>query len=212
MDIRDIKIYVTLIPAFMRKEHISFLMEHRQAIAQATSVTEIITLLNLYWDCFNYGLLDHVVNKCGHYQTKQLMKQLVHNVKAFMKVTKLADFMHICKGREDVPPGVSQMIIHHGLDPKQTTLSDLDQFRKDFCQHYSLHDMVLIFRSVHPGSVAVVWLIPSHHVVEHLCTEMKNHGIGYKLEMQYSVLEILINGIRVLVSMSGKAEEKVGSS
>ena len=154
------------------------------------------------------------MEKYGCNQTKQLMEQFVRDVNAFMENTKLADFMGIWKGREEVPPGFSQLVVRHGLDPKQTTLCQVEQFRKDFCQHYSLHQVVLIFRSVRPGSVEVGWLIPSH-VAEHLCAEMKNPEVGYKVLMQYSVLEILINGVAVFVCTSGKEEEdeekKVGS-
>ena len=214
VDIKKIKINVTLVPAVMKQELKSFLLEHKQAIAQASSVIEIIILLNLYWDCFNYGLLEHLVETYGRQQTKCLMEQFVQDVKAFMKETKLADFMRIWKGRKDVPPGFSELIVRHGLDPDKITLSHLDDFRKEFCPEYSLNQVVLILRSVHSGSVTVVWLIPSH-VVEHLCAEMKNPEVGYKVLMQYSVLEILINGVAVFVCTSGKEEEdegkKVGS-
>ena len=206
VNIKDIKTYVTLIPALIKNEHIAFLMKHKQDINQASSVNEIITLLNLYWNCFNYCLLEHLVEKCGRNQTKELMKQFVRDMKAFMKETKLADFMRIWKGREEVPPGFSKLIARHGLDPKQTTLLQMDDFRKDFCQHYSLHQVVLIFKSAYFGSVAVVWLIPSH-VVEHLCAEMKNPEVGYKVLTQYSVLEVLIDEVRVFVCTSGKDEE-----
>ena len=214
LDISDIKIYLTLIPTVMKQDHISFLMKHKQDIAHANSVIEIITLLNLYWDCFNYGLLEHLEVKCGCNQTKQLMEQFVRDVNAFMENTKLADFMGIWKGREEVPPDFNQLVVRHGLDPKQTTLCQVEQFRKDFCQHYSLHQVVLIFRSVRPGSVTVVWLIPSH-VVQHLCAEIKNPEVGCELLMQYSVLKILVNRVGVFVCTTGKEkeddEEKVGS-
>ena len=206
LDINLIKTYVTLIPTLMKKEHISFLKEHNQAIAQASCITAIITLLNIYWDCFNYGLLDHLVNLCGCDETKTLMKLFVKEVNTFMKRTILADFMCILRGREEVPPCFSQLIVHHELDPEKTTLHDVDEFRKNLCQQYSLHQVVLIFRSVHSGSVAVVWLIPSH-VVEHLCAEMKNPEVGYKVLTQYSVLEVLIDEVRVFVYTSVKDEE-----
>ena len=152
VDVRRIKTYVTLIPAVMRQEHVAFLMKHKQDINQASSVSEIIMLLNLYWDCFNYGLLEHLVEKCGCNKTKQLMEQFVRDVNAFMDNTKLADFMRICRGREEVPLGFRQLIVRHGLDPKQTTLRQVDHFRKVFCPQYSLHQMVLILRSVHRGA------------------------------------------------------------
>ncbi|KAL5515613.1 hypothetical protein EMCRGX_G000804 [Ephydatia muelleri] len=79
------------------------------------------------------------------------------------------------------------------------TLSDLDEFRKAFCQHYSLCQVVLMLRSMRFGSVAVVWLIPSC-AVEYLCAEMKNPD--KVLLTQYSVLEVLINGMSVFVSAS----------
>ena len=214
LDINKLKICLTLLPTVMRQDHISFLMKHKQCIDHASSVIEIITLLNWYWDWFNYGLLEHLVVKYGCNQTKHLMEQFVRDVNVFMENTKLADFMYIWKGREEVPPGFSQLVVRHGLDPKQTTLCQVEQFRKDFCQHYSLHQVVLIFRSVHPGSVQVLWLIPSH-VAEHLCAETKKPEVGYKVLMQYSVLEMLINGVAVFVFTSGNEEEdeekKVGS-
>ena len=185
-------------------------MKHKQDIAQASSVNDIIMLLNLYWDCFNYGLLEPLVKQCGCNQTKQLMGQFVRDVNAFMENTKLADLMGIWRGREEVPPGFTQMITHHRLDSKQVTLHKVNDFRKDFCQVYSLHQVVLIFKSAYFGSVAVVWLIPSH-VVEHLCEEMKNPEVGYTVLTQYSVLEVLIDEVRVFVYASGKEEEKVES-
>ena len=214
LDIKILKLRLTFLPTVMRKDHISFLEKHTQDIAHASSVIEIIMLLNLYWDWFNYGLLEHLVEKYGCNQTKQLMEQFVRDVNAFMENTKLGDFMGIWKGREEVPPGFSQLVVRHGLDPKQTTLCQVEQFRKDFCRNFSLHQLVLFFSSVRYGSVEVVWLIPSH-VAEHLCAEMKNPEVGYKVLMQYSVLEILINGVAVFVCTSGKEEKdeekKVGS-
>ena len=152
VDIKDIKICLTLIPTVMKQEHVAFLMKHKQDIAHASSVIEIITLLNLYWDWFNYGLLERLVEQFGCNQTKVLMKQFVRDMKAFMDNTKLADFMCIWMGREEVPPGFSNLIVRHGLDPKQITLRQVDDFRKDFCPQYSLHQVVLIFRSVHRGA------------------------------------------------------------
>ena len=206
--IEDVKLCVTLIPTVIKEEHKSFLKEHNKDIAQASSAIEIITLLNSYWDCFNYGLLEHLVEKCGRNHTKRLMEQFVRDVNSFMENTKLADFMHIWKGRKEVPPGFSELTVRQGLDPNQTTLHQVDQFRKDFCQHYSLHQVVLIFKSVDSGSVTVVWLIPSH-VVEYLCAEMKNPEVGYKVLTQSSVLEVLIKGERVFACASGKDEEDV---
>lgn len=104
------------------------------------------------------------------------------------------------EGREEVPPGFSQLIVHHGLDPEQSTLSDLDDFRKQFCQHCSLCHVVLMFRSVHFGSAKVVWLIPSH-VVKHLHAEVKNPD--QVLWNKNGVLGILINGVRACLA-SGK--------
>ena len=199
VDIGRIKTFVTLISAMMKSEHKSFLKECEPMLVQANSVIEIFIKLNSYWDFINYGILDHLVEICGRNQTKQLMKQFVRDVNAFMENTKLADFMRIWKGREEVPSGFSKLIMHHQLNPMQITLSDLDEFRKAFCQHYSLCQVVLMLRSMRFGSVAVVWLIPSC-AVEYLCAEMKNPD--KVLLTQYSVLEVLINGMSVFVSAS----------
>ena len=199
VDIKTIKTYVTLIPAMMKSEHKLFLKECEPVLAHACCVTEIFIELNSYWDFINYGILDHLVEKCGHNQTKQLMKQFVRDVKAFMENTKLTDFMRIWRGRKEVPPGFSQLIVRHQLNPQLITLSDLDEFRKDFCQQFSLCQVVLMLRSMQFGSVAVVWLIPTH-AVEYLCAEMKNPD--KVLLTQYNILEVLICGMSVFVSAS----------
>ena len=206
VDISDIRRYVTLIPAVMKSEHKAFLKEHHQYIARASSVSEIITLLNLYWDCFNYGLLELLVEKFGCKETKQLMSVFDKAVNRFMDNTTLADLMCLWRGRMEVPHGFIEMITYHELNSKQATLRLVIDFRTKYCQQYSLHQVVLIFRSVHSGCVEVVWLIPCH-VVEHLSTEMKNPGVGYEVLTQYRVLEVLINGARLFVSTSGKDEE-----
>lgn len=210
VDIKDIKTYITLIPVLMKPEHLPFLTVNELAFAQATSVVEIFTKLNLYWDFMNYGILAHLVEKCGCNSTKQLMGQFVCSMEDFMSATKLADFMHVWTGRKAVPQGFTELIVHHGLDPKQTTLQQVENFRKEFCQHFSLYQVVLIFRSVHPGSVTAVWLIPSC-LEEHLSTEMNNSVILNVLK-QYKILEMLINGVRVPFGMPGKDEgDKVDS-
>ena len=204
VDIKKMKTYVTLIPAMMKSEHKSFLKDCEPVLVQANSVIEIFIKLNSYWDFINYGILDHLVEKCGRNQTKQLMESFVRDVKAFMENTKLTDFMRIWKGSKEVTPGFSQLIVHHQLNPMQITLSYLDEFRKDFCQYYSLGDVVLMLRRVQFGSVAVVWLIPSH-AVEYLCAEMKNPD---KVLMQYSVQDVLIDGMSVFVRASLQDRKK----
>ena len=202
----EFQMIITGISTTLKLEHKPFLDKNITVISQATSVGDIFIPLNLYWDYLNYGLLEHLVKKCGSEHCKQMMREFVLDVEHFMATTKMADFMSVYR-QVDIPPGFNQLVTRHNLDPEQTRLLTVKDFRKEFCRHYLLHDfLTLIFSNVQSGSIEIVWLISSS-VVKQLCADLKNPEVGNEVMKQYAVTEILIDGEVVFSTVSAKDDD-----
>ena len=64
---------VTCPPVSARPRHRSFIEKKLTTIPPLVTFENIWSILNLYWDFLNYGLLEHVINKCGSEGLKQQM-------------------------------------------------------------------------------------------------------------------------------------------
>ena len=53
----------------------------------------IWSILNLYWDFLNYGLLEHVISNFGSEDLKQQMQDYVDELSTFKQTTRLCDFI-----------------------------------------------------------------------------------------------------------------------
>ena len=56
---------VTLLPNDIKHNHATFISENIKKLNEVADVKELFLLLNLYWDHFNYTLLEVLVNKYG---------------------------------------------------------------------------------------------------------------------------------------------------
>ena len=53
-------------------------------IPPPVTFVKIWTILNMYWDFLNYGLLEHVINKCGSEDLKQQMQDYVDELSTLL--------------------------------------------------------------------------------------------------------------------------------
>ena len=65
---------VTCLPVSVRQEHRTFIEEKLTNIRPPAAFESIWSILNLYWDFLNHGLLEHVINQCGSKELKQEMQ------------------------------------------------------------------------------------------------------------------------------------------
>ena len=61
-------------------------------------------ILNLYWDLFNYGLLEHVISNFGSEDLKEQMQDYVDELSTFKQRTRLCDFIESWPCSDDGPP------------------------------------------------------------------------------------------------------------
>ena len=87
-----------------RTQHQSFIKKKLANIPQSATFVNIWTILNLYWDFLNYGLLEHVISNFGSDGLKQQMQTYVDELSTFKQTTRLCDFIESCPCRDDEPP------------------------------------------------------------------------------------------------------------
>ena len=84
---------VTCLPVSAHPQHRSLIEEKLTNIQPPVTFENIWSILNLYWDYLNYGLLQHVINKCGSKDLKQQMQDYVDELSTFKQTTRLCEFI-----------------------------------------------------------------------------------------------------------------------
>ena len=140
--------------------------EHLSAISHADSIEEIFVLLNLYiWNYLNYHLLQHILKAYGDNETNRMMQDYVIAVDAFKRTTSLREFWSIQSKRRcpEVPDTLrlelKKVVCTHRKLTLESTLAEVEYFRRDLAQQYSLPEFTTIIVGIDVGSVTTVWLM-----------------------------------------------------
>ena len=187
-----VKLHITTqLPVSIKHQHIKFLQENLSAISNAKSVQEIFSILALYWDFLNCGLLNEIVRRLGNHETKQLMDQYMEKLREFRVKTKLGDF--IGKWARCCPPHFSEFITELQGEWSEHTLEDLENLRIELARKICVEGYALPCISTKPGSVTVAWAIPSS--LPGIADTLQS--IFLLLEEEYDVLAIVVQGRRI---------------
>ena len=73
----DFLYHITCLPVSTRTQHRSFIEKKLTNIPAPATIVSIWTILNLYWDFLNYGLLEQVINACGSEGSRHQMLEYV---------------------------------------------------------------------------------------------------------------------------------------
>ena len=151
---------VTCLPVSARTQHRSFINKNLTNIPPPVTIVNIWTILNLYWDFLNYGLLEHVINKCGSEGLKQQMQDYVDELSTFKQSTRLCDFIESWPGRDDGPPEdrLKKVVIKMKQEWSQCTLQDVESFMKSLVHKFFLREFDILLQKVESGCVCVTWL------------------------------------------------------
>ena len=187
-----VKLHITTqLPVSIKHQHIKFLQDNLPAISNAKSVQEIFSILALYWDFLNCGLLNEIVRRLGNHETKQLMDQYMERLREFRVKTKLGDF--IGKWARCCPPHFSELITELPGEWSEHTLEDLENLRIELARTICVEGYALPCISTKPGSVTVTWAIPSS--LPGIADTLQS--IFLLLEEEYDVLAIVFQGRRI---------------
>ena len=151
---------VTYLPVSARTQHRSFIKKNLTKIPPPVTFENIWSILNLYWDFLNYGLLEHVINQCGSECLKQQMQEYVHQLSAFKKTTRLCDFIKSWPCRDDGPPEdrLKKVVVKMRHEWSQCTLRDVESFKIALVHKFFLPEFDVLLQNAERGCVCVTWL------------------------------------------------------
>ena len=153
---------ITYLPVSARTQHRGFVEKKLTNIPPPVAFENIWAILNLYWDFLNYGLLEHVINKCGSEDLKEKMLSYINELAAFKQRTRLCDFIDSWPCRDDRPPpedGFKQLVVKMKQEWSQCTLQDVESFKKALIHKLFLPEFDMILQKAMEGCVCVAWLI-----------------------------------------------------
>ena len=151
IELSKVKLCVILLPVSLKSYYHKFLTGNIAAIQNAESVSEIFSILSMYWDFLNCELLVHIVRRLGNDQLNKMMAAYMENLTLFLRRTTLEAF--IGKWARSIPPQFSEFVTHMGGDWRNRTLQDLKDFRMDLARTMLVEEYALPFKIIKPGSV-----------------------------------------------------------
>ena len=151
---------VTCLPVSARTQHRSFIKTNLTNIPPPETFAKIWSILNLYWDFLNYGLLEHVINKCGSDDLKQQMQDYVDELSTFKQTTRLCDFIKSWPCRDDGPAEdrLKKGVVKMKREWSRCTLQDMESFMKDLVHKIFLPEFDILFQKAERGCVCVTWI------------------------------------------------------
>ena len=151
---------VTCLSVSDRTQHRSFIKENLTNIPQSATIVNIWTILNLYWDFLNYGLLEHVVSNFGSEDLKRQMRHYVDELSRFKQTTRLCDFIESWPCRDNGPPEdhLKKVVVKMKHEWSQCTLRDVEFFKKALVHKFFLEEFDMLLQNAERGCVCVTWL------------------------------------------------------
>ena len=151
---------VTCLPVSARPQHRSFIKKNLINISPPVTFESIWSILNLYWDFLNYGLLEHVINKCGNDDLKQQMQDYVDELSTFKQTTRLCDFIESWPCRDDGPSEhrLKKVVVKMKHEWSQCTLQDVESFKRALVHKFFLPEFDILLQKAERGCVCVTWL------------------------------------------------------
>ena len=160
----EFRISVAVLPTSLKYQHSYFLQHHSSEIAKATTVDEIFSILNSYWNFLNCSLLAHIISKFGDEELKRELSRYVTALQAFRTQTKISDFVQTCTSNPKPSPQCVSIKAKMGSEWEPCTLEDAEKYRQYMAHISSLADYVLYLERGAPGSIYLSWRVPNHAI------------------------------------------------
>lgn len=167
------------LPPRYKDDHIQFVEEKIPQIVNAKSVEEIFRYLDLYWSFLSTGLLEYILNELKEPTAMQQMREFVFKVEKFREMTLLKMYWKVVSidpASRSVNAQLMQLVTVHKPESLtgNSTLEDVEQFRKEFATEYTIDKVALCISKISPGSVKITWSIPSS-IADHLLSDIQEH-------------------------------------
>ena len=180
---------VAVLPTSLKYQHSYFLEQHSSQIAKATTVEEILYLLNTYCNFLNCSLLAHIINKFGDEELQKQLSSYTRALNKFRSQTKFSEFFKAYTENPNIPPESVALTTKMGSEWEHRTLQDAEEYRKSMVQCSLLADSALYFQGGRLSSIYLIWYVPNH-AIDFLATAMNSEFLHH-----HSVEEVTIDGV-----------------
>ena len=141
---------LTLLPSDIRDNHINYIEKN----IKNDNLKEMFSHLNLYWDSFNYTLLEMIVNKYGSAGLKDEMVDYVRDLRQFWRrKTTVAEYIR-CRHKNrltTIPKEIVEVTCKLRKPVSQCTLLEIEELRSELYQHYNLQEFTQMLFHVDEG-------------------------------------------------------------
>ena len=181
---------LTELPADDRPDHKMFLKKELDALYESRDLEVLFSKLNLYWDYFNYGLLDHLIRSFKISEVKKKMECFKRDLKLFLFDTSLNLYCETQKKRHyEIPPGFEEMVFKFDW-PEHITLDAVNRFRGEYVAYYCLRECAMMVVSILNCSFIVTFYVPKS-IVQRLIAD---EGLPRDRFEKFNVQNVKING------------------
>lgn len=189
-----------LLPQSIRRDHHHFLQESLSDMEKAGSIEKLFMHLNLYWNFFDYALLEHIIDRFGSDLLKKKMAKYVHDLICFRRTTTLNQFIKFLPGTctAEPPPNFSKVVTKLKGDAMKYTLEDLEELRRNFCNEFRFNDFMLKLKNIKQSSIIVVWHVPSVLAFELTADVMCNTSVHSSFFEYYRIIELEVDNECIL--------------
>lgn len=148
--------------------------------------------INGFWSFLNFYLLESLVEEYGNDELKRRVRQFQEDMRVFKQEMKLVDFLPAWSGRcPHIPAsGFEPIILRVNKDWGDCTLADVARMEGYLESRFLINRFILRFANSHPGSVVIMWLVPSHIIT---FLKKKVMTIGTKSLSEVGVVEVLFS-------------------
>ena len=207
---RKLRISVAVLPTSLKYQHRYFLEHHSSKIGKATTVEEIFSILNSYWNFLNCNLLAHIIGKFGDEELQKQLSSYTTALQAFRLRTRITDFMKAYTGNPSLPQQLLALKMKIGSEWEQCTLEDAEELRRSMATDSSTTDFTTYFMGGVPGSIYLVWsvsiyavrflaaAITSEFLQNHFIEEVTIDGVDleeYKIQHDYDLQFTVISQV-----------------
>ena len=194
-DIQDIKVFLTSLSVSIREDTSPCVFTSHQAeIIVHNKLPQIFQWLTIngFWSFLNFYLLESLVERYGDDDLKKRVTEFKEDMEKFKKDMKLVDFLPAWSGRcPHVPAsGFEPVILRVNKDWPNCTLADIARLEGYLESRFMINRFILRFANSHPGSVVIMWLVPSH-VIAFL--KKRIMAVGTKSLSEVGVVEVRFN-------------------
>ena len=170
--VQEIKLYLTHLSASIKEDtQLSVFTDRQAEIITYSTLAQVFNWLKIngFWSFLNYYLLERLVDKYGNAALKASVNAFKTDMEQFKSEMKLVDFLPAWSGRSThfTESGFQAIILRLNKTWSKCTLADVAKKEGYLESRFLINRFILRFANGQPGSVVIMWLVPSH-VIEYI--------------------------------------------